>query len=173
MSQSFGRRDEAQPGLLGEFLTEETLTAPAPIPARRPNPPKLWGSIELEGDEVAVRLSGWRSVWAMKRRLAVPLSEVVSVEHDPAARLHIQAKLRHRSGQTGVFRVGPYHSLQGWSFWSIGLGRNAVVIESSGPRYRFLVVEVEDPASTVDEIRRAAGLAPRPPGASRSEQPST
>ena len=57
----------------------------------------------------------------------------------------------------GVWRVGIYHGLDGWSFWSIGVGRNAVLIECSGERFRYVVVEVADAAETVREIRTAAG----------------
>ena len=153
------------PGELDSQL--ERLT---PIAPRRARPPKVWGSIGLEDDQVVVRLDGWRSVVAMRRRLAVPLGSVTSVYHDPAVRAHVQAKLRRRASRTGLFRLGTYHSPQGWSFWSIGLARNALVIETSGARYGFVIVEVADPASTVDMIRKAAGLSSVGPDASRQEQ---
>jgi hypothetical protein len=85
----------------------------------------------------------------------------VGVTHDPAAREHIRAKLRPRASRTGLIRLGSYHSIDGWSFWAIGLARNAVVVEASGARYRYVVVEVEDPAATVAELRTACGLGPR------------
>jgi hypothetical protein len=49
-----------------------------------------------------------------------------------------------------------YHGIDGWSFWSIGMGRNAVLIECSGERFRYVVIEVADPVATVREIRGAA-----------------
>ncbi len=61
-----------------------------------------------------------------------------------------------RKHGSGVWRLGVYHGLDGWSFWSIGVGRNAVLIECSGQRFRFVVVEVADPAETVREISAAA-----------------
>lgn len=121
-------------------------------------PPKVWATVSLEEDEVLVTLSGWRAALAMKRRLTIPVAHVLRVEHDAQPRLHVKAKLRKRAGQTGMFRLGGYHSLDGWSFWAIGFGRNAVVIETSGPPYRFIVVEVEEPYETVAAIRKAIGL---------------
>ncbi len=63
-----------------------------------------------------------------------------------------------RHGQ-GLWRIGVYHGIDGWSFWSIGVGRNAVLIECSGERFRYVVIEVADPVATVREIRAAAARA--------------
>jgi hypothetical protein len=142
----------------GGFLPDDSLAPLTPIPPRREHPPKVWGEMLVEGDEVVVRLSGWRAVYAVRRELRIPASAVTRVEHDPAVRSHVSAKLRRRGGRSGVFRIGSYHSLAGWSFWSVGLARNAVLIESEATRYRFVVVEVADPARTVSEIGAAAGL---------------
>ena len=141
------------------WLREQDQVGPVtPIPGRRPHPPKVWGTITVEGDTVLARVTGWRAVGAMSRGVSVPLSAVVGVAHDPDARLHVRAKLRRRASRTGLVRLGTYHSLDGWSFWSIGLGRNAVVVEASGARFRYVVIEVADPAATVEEVRLAAGL---------------
>ncbi|MHB1988377.1 MAG: hypothetical protein ACYCSF_10390 [Acidimicrobiales bacterium] len=152
------RRPPPAPGLLGGFLDDTETTLVTPVAPRREHPAKVWGTLAVEGEDVVVRLSGWRALWAMKRRLSIPLSAIVAVTHDPAARSHVRAKLRRRGGRTGVFRVGAYHSLEGWSFWAVGLARNAVVVEASGARYHFVVIEVADPVSSVRAIRAAAGL---------------
>ncbi len=113
----------------------------------------------MEGDEVVVRLSGWRRLLATSSGFSFPLAAVVRVEHDPLARAHVRSGLRNwrRHGQ-GVWRMGVYHGFDGWSFWSMGVGRNAVLIECFGERFRYVVVEVADPAATVREIRSAAAL---------------
>ena len=66
-----------------------------------------------------------------------------------------------RNHGQGVWRIGTYHGLDGWSFWSIGLGRNAVLIECSGERFRYVVIEVADAQHTVSEIRSAAAKVTR------------
>jgi hypothetical protein len=117
----------------------------------------------VESDQVLVRVSGWRRILATRSALSFPVASVVRIEHDPLARAHVKVGLRQwRKHGSGVWRAGVYHGLDGWSFWSIGLGRNAVLIECSGQRFRFVVVEVADPAETVREIRTAAARAPRP-----------
>lgn len=129
-----------------------------PVPGRNQRPPQVWGTVTVEGEDVVVRLQGWRAAIAMRRTLTFPAAAVNKVVHDPAVRAHVSAKLRKRGGRSGMMRVGPYHSLQGWSFWSVGLARNAVLIETSGFRYRYVVVEVADPTRTVAEVRSAAKL---------------
>ncbi len=143
-------------GLLGGlFGGDDDLGPPELAPSWSNKPPAVWGTLRAEGGEVVAHLAGWRSVAALKKRVAVPIESVVRIVHDPAARAHIPTKLRRKAGQTGFVRVGPYHSTLGWSFWSIGLGRNAVVVETDGTRWRYLVIEVENPQATVAQLTAA------------------
>lgn len=141
--------------MFGGFLPDDDV--PAPIaPSRRP--PAVWGEVTVVEGEMVVRLAGWRAVLAMKKQLSVPVSTIVRVDPDPQPRHSVRAKLRKRAGRSGLFRLGTYHSLDGWSFWAIGLGRNAVVVETDGARYRFIIVEVASPEATATALRRAASL---------------
>lgn len=147
-----------------------------PLPSRSNRPPGVWGSIDVEGDQVVVGLRGWRGAFAMKRRIVVPLDAVVDVRHDPGARARIRTKLiqrPHRTTRVGVFRIGTLHGRDGWSFWSIGLGRNAVAIEAVGTFYQFVVVEVADPAATVAAIEQARRDLPGGGGADGSHDPES
>lgn len=144
---------------------------PGPLPPRSGKLAKVWGMLEVEGDMVVVRLEGWRVLWATKKTLRVPLSAVTAVEHDPLVYQRVSTRLRRRSRwlrSGSLFKVGAYHGLDGWSFWACGMARNAVVVETSGTRYRFVVVEVADPAAVVGALREAAGIAPAPPPKVRS-----
>ncbi len=126
----------------------------------------VWGECRVGADEVVVRLRGWRTLLAAKGTIRFPLASIVRVEHDPLARAHVKTGLRQwRKHGQGVWRLGTYHGLDGWSFWSIGLGRNAVLIECSGVHLRYVVIEVADPERTVREIRLAAGGASQRLGA--------
>jgi hypothetical protein len=118
--------------------------------------------VAVEEENIVVMLSGWRKVWAVKNRVVIPFDSVVRIDHDSAVYTLIQAKIRS-SRRTGsrVFRVGAYHGLMGWSFWSCGTGRNAIVIETSGQQYRYVVVEMPDPLRLVRSLRQAAGVTPQ------------
>jgi len=118
----------------------------------------IWGECSVEGDQVVVRLRGWRRALATRGTIRFPLVSIVRIDHDPSARAHVTTGFHQwRKHGQGVWRVGTYHGLDGWSFWSIGLGRNAVLIECSGERLRYVVIEVADAERTVREIRVAAG----------------
>ncbi len=125
------------------------------------NPPKVWAEAHVDGDVLVVRMRGWRAVWAMQRRLRLPLQVIVNVGHDPDVYQRVSTKLR-RSGRarTTMFKLGSQHGSDGWSFWSCGYGRNAVLIETVGIRYRFVIVEVESPAAVVQSVREVTGLSP-------------
>lgn len=124
----------------------------------------MWGTLDAEGDSLVVRLSGWRAAWAVQRTLRVPLSSVVRVAHEPAAHQVVSVGLRHdRRVATRLFKLGSQHGRDGWSFWACGGARNAVIVETTGVRYRFIIVEVADPAAVVEAIRQAAGLPPTQP----------
>ena len=131
--------------------------------------PWVWAECHVEGDDVVVRLKGWRRVLATRATLRFAVSSIVRIEHDPLARAHVRSGLRNwkRHGQ-GMWRLGVYHGFDGWSFWSIGVGRNAVLMECSGERFRYVVVEVADPELTVarDPCRG------RPPGLGRFRRSS-
>jgi len=144
-----------------------------PLP-RTGKPPKPWGELLVEGDRVVVRLSGWRRVLATKSGFSFSLASITRIEHDPVARAHVRSGLRNwkRHGQ-GLWRIGVYHGIDGWSFWAIGLGRNAVLMECSGERFRYVVVEVADPAATVRAIRTAAArVTSRIPGGLEAASPT-
>jgi len=136
--------------------------------------PWEWAECHVEGEQVVVRLKGWRSLLATKSSLRFDLASVIHVEHDPLARAHVRSSLRNwRHHGQGLWRLGVYHGFDGWSFWSIGLGRNAVLIECSGERFRYVVVEVADPGRTVREIRAAAArLSPPAPGGLETGPPA-
>ena len=137
-------------------------------------PPRIWGELVVDGDRVVVRLSGWRRVLATKSVVGFPLASIARIEHDPLARAHVRSGLRNwkRHGQ-GLWRIGVYHGIDGWSFWSIGLGRNAVLVECSGQRFRYVVIEVADPVATVRVIRAsAARVTSRIPGGLDAGSPS-
>jgi hypothetical protein len=150
-------------GLGGRGLPGFDDTAPIVRFSRKP--PKVWGTLDVEDDSVVVRLEGWRSIWAAKRTLRVPLKAVIAAAHDPGAYVNVKTRLRStRRPRSTTFKLGAQHGFDGWSFWACGLARNAVVLETVGVRYRFVVVEVADPQAVVAAVRKAAGIeAPKPP----------
>ena len=150
-------------GILGGRPLDDAGPA-APLDRSSRQPPKVWGALRVEGDAVVVTLSGWRAVWAVQRRLRIPVGVITGVTHEPAVYVIVSTKLRkNRRARSTTFKLGSQHGREGWSFWACGYGRNAVLIETAGFRYRYVVVEVAEPAASVRAIAQASGLAPPPP----------
>ncbi|MGH9304393.1 MAG: hypothetical protein ACRDZ5_08280, partial [Acidimicrobiales bacterium] len=129
-----------------------------PIPSwrNRDKAAKDWASVRVEDDSVVVRLKGWRAVLAVKWRLRVPLRVMTAVGADPYAYAHVPTSLRdRRKAHPRLWRLGVYRGFRGWSFWSCGIGRNAVVLQTDTFRFKFVVIEVADPAKLVEEISAA------------------
>jgi hypothetical protein len=160
-------------GLLGRRRSDDDEpVAPTFGPSRRP--PKEWARVQVSDSVLVIRLAGWRAVWATTRTLRIPTGAVVAVAHDPAAHQRVNTRLRKtRGSRTALFKLGAHHGRVGWSFWACGLARNAVVIETSGVRYRFVVVEVANPKGVVEAVRQGAGIAPPSPARAPTVRPIT
>jgi hypothetical protein len=135
-----------------------------PLPPRGDKDQKPWADVSPRDEAIVVTLSGWRLVFAMKRKVVLPYANIVAIEHDPDVYHHVQTRVRltRRTGNK-MFRIGAYHGFSGWSFWSCGIGRNAVVFETTGVQYRYVVVEMPDPQQLARNLRQEVGLTAKPP----------
>jgi hypothetical protein len=139
----------------------EVGAAPAVVRPVGGGPPVDWATLTVEGDELVLRLHGWRRVVGVSRGTRVPLASVTAVRHDSSPHSSVPTKLRVRArGRSRLWRLGAYHGGAGWTYWACGRGRSAVVIETSGTRYRFVVVEAADPLRVIATVRAAVGLSP-------------
>lgn len=112
--------------------------------------------VTVADDLLTVDLQGLHRLWAFKRRITVPLAHVRGATADPgivnepkglrAPGLHIP----------GAAVIGTFYRDGEKHFWDVRSGAHAVVIELADDAYARLVVDVEDPRSTVDVINRAA-----------------
>ena len=127
-----------------------------PLPSFSRRPARDWVLLEVTADAVVLSLRGWRSLLAVRRRLSVPLSAITSVRHAPGVYGIVSTSLRIRvRPRSHVFRLGVFRGRNGWSFWACGIGRGAVLIETEGYRFRFVVFEVARPGAAVSSIEEA------------------
>ncbi len=120
--------------------------------------------LRCEEDSLVLAISGWRRLFALGGGLRVPLTAVADATADPDARsrLPVGAPRPRASRSAPVrFRYGGYPGPHGWAFWAIGSGQDALVVELETGRYRFLVVEVEDPQAAALEVLTASRAARR------------
>ncbi|MCD0442406.1 hypothetical protein LO763_02050 [Glycomyces sp. A-F 0318] len=102
---------------------------------------------------LTVRLTGARRAFGRWRPLTIPWRQVEAARVDAAAaRAFPGARWGVSSYLPGVLSLGSFRK-GGLSFWDVADPERAVVVELRGGKYDRLVLEVEDPAATVADIR--------------------
>ena len=116
--------------------------------------------LSIEQGDLIVEVRRWSRLWAFKRRLRVPLSQIRAVRWDPTV-ARGWWKGWHVPGThlPGVIVAGTLYRRGGRDFWDVQGGSRAVTIELENAPYRRLVVDVADPPSTVARINDALGRA--------------
>ena len=112
--------------------------------------------ISLDGDQLLIKILGWSRLWCLKSRLEIPLAHIRGVRGDGDLPKGFWIRLPG-TYFPGVIKAGSFSNGRGrWSFWDIRRARDKIlVIELSGWKYDFVVVEVENPAVTIEMVRRA------------------
>lgn len=103
---------------------------------------------------LTVELHGLHRVWALKRRIQVPLSHVRGATADPGIATEPKGVRAPGLRLPGV-AIGTFYREGEKHFWDVRSGRHAIVIELVGEAYTRLIVDVDDPRATVDMINRA------------------
>jgi len=114
--------------------------------------------VELAEDTLSIHVRGMDRLWALRSRLEIPLSHVEGAEAAPEVAGRWWQGIR--SGGThvpGVITAGTFHQEGERVFWDVHDPDKAIVIRLRDERYARLVIEVEDPATTVAAIQAALG----------------
>jgi hypothetical protein len=112
--------------------------------------------IELTPQTLIVHITGADRLWALKSRLEIPLAHVTGAHpatDDARAWMH-----GIRVGGThvpGVLSAGRFYQHGDLVFWDVHDPDKAIAIGLADERYARLVVEVADPAATLDALTRA------------------
>jgi hypothetical protein len=117
--------------------------------------------ISVADDHLTVRLRGINRIWAMRKGVTVPLSQVRGATVDPGARRELKGRRSPGLHIPGIAAVGTFHRDGEKTLWEVYRGDRAVVIQLSGEPYDRLIVEVKDPRGVVERINRAISQAAR------------
>lgn len=113
--------------------------------------------VEIAGGALIVRVKGLHKIWAFKSGLEVPLRHVLGDALYTDVDLGPGLIRIFGTGIPGVIGAGTHLRRGEWEFWDVMNRNNAIVVELTDERYSRLVIEVEDPDSAVELIRRAIG----------------
>ncbi len=112
--------------------------------------------IEADDSTLAVVLTGWDAVWALRRRVEAPLASVAGVAVGSRAEVDAERPLFRAPGTflPGVIVAGTYHGRHTRpQFWCAHRAEEVLVVDLAGPApLARLVLEVDDPHRTAAEL---------------------
>lgn len=112
--------------------------------------------LSINDDILDVTVLGWSMLWALKRRIRVPIAAVRSIRHEKNVRRWTWPGWRFPGTfLPGVITAGTYRWRGKKSFWDVRRSGRAVVLELEGAAYDRLVVDVRDPAAAASLVRGA------------------
>ena len=111
--------------------------------------------IEVSEGTLIIHLRGWKAVWALRRRVEVPLTGVRGARVGPAAARAPRGLRAPGTYLPRVITAGTFWRKSGRDFWSVRDSVKAVVAELAGTSFSRLIAQVDDPPGTVAAIAAA------------------
>ncbi|GAA2243465.1 hypothetical protein GCM10010232_33090 [Streptomyces amakusaensis] len=111
--------------------------------------------INVDGGRLIVEITGMNRVWALKKRLDIPLAHVRGATADPGIAMEPKGIRAPGTHFPRFITSGTFYKDGERVFWDVRDSSKAVVVELAGERYTRLVVQVDDPRATVALIERA------------------
>ena len=112
--------------------------------------------IRIDGDRVMFNVEGLHKLWAFRSELTIPLAHVTGVEvnHDQVGRWWHGFKVLG-TDMPGVFAAGTFYFHGELVFWDVREPASTIIVSLEDERYKKLIVEVADPATTAAMINAA------------------
>jgi hypothetical protein len=113
--------------------------------------------IDVEGRYLVVRVRGFSRIWALRRRIRVPLASIRAVGMAPDA-VHGMWKGLRMPGThlPNLIVAGTYYKQGERRFYDVRRGGPAIELELEGASYDRIIVQVRDAAEAIRRIRAAA-----------------
>jgi hypothetical protein len=113
--------------------------------------------IDVEGQYLVVRVRGFSRVWALRRRIRVPLASIRAANVAPDA-VHGMWKGLRMPGThlPNLIVAGTYYKQGERRFYDVRRGGPAIELELEGASYDRIIVQVRDADDAVRRIRAAA-----------------
>ena len=107
-------------------------------------------------DRLHLEVKGLDKLWAFKSELDLPLRHIRDVRHDPKAASLSGWWHGDKEAATqipGVLTAGTFRLYGERIFWDVHHPEKAIIIELHDDRFDELIVEVNDPQATVEQIK--------------------
>jgi hypothetical protein len=118
-------------------------------------------TVEINGDDLEIHVSGVDRILALKSSVTVPLSHVVGADQDVSEACVIFHGLKlPGTDLPGVVTAGSFLKSGEWTFWDVHDPGKAVSIRLHDEHYSRLLIGVDDPQATVQLIQSAVAAKP-------------
>ncbi|MET8998491.1 hypothetical protein [Amycolatopsis sp. NPDC004169] len=111
--------------------------------------------VRIDGEDLVVVMEGLDKLWAFKSSLTIPLANVRGATADPGIAADPKGFRAPGAHLPGVITAGTFHQDGEKIFWDVRDASKAVVIELADERYSRLVLQVDDPRTTVALVENA------------------
>ena len=113
--------------------------------------------ISISGDHLHLEVKGLDKLWAFKSQLDIPLNHIRDVRLDASAVSGWWHGIKlPGTNIPGVLTAGTFYQHGQRVFWDVHDPNKSIIIELHDDRFDELIVEVNDPAFAVEQIK--AGL---------------
>jgi hypothetical protein len=112
-------------------------------------------AVHVRNDSAIFEVLGWHKLWALKSRIEVPLAHIRAVRKD---RFVMRGRIGWRMAGTylpGVIIAGTYYRGKKKRFYDVCNAERTIVVELEQERYHELIVEVQNPLTTIDKLNPA------------------
>src|SRR4051794_24665636 len=112
--------------------------------------------VEIDGERLTVSVTGLDAVLAFKHTLEIPIRHVAGIDAGSAEAGKVFHGLRlPGTNLPGIVTAGSFLWAGEWSFWDVHDPRKALTIRLNDEHYSRIVVQVDDPAATIELVRTA------------------
>lgn len=110
--------------------------------------------ITIVNDNLVLSMNGFNKILSLRGELTVPLQHVRGVTADPGAIKMPKGLRAPGTAIPGLIYAGTFYHDGDKVFWNVHHAEKAIVIELADEEFKRLVVEVDNPAETVELIEK-------------------
>lgn len=111
--------------------------------------------VRIDGADLVVEMAGLDKLWSLKSSLIIPLANVRGATVDPGIVKDPKGVRAPGTHVPGVITAGTFHLDGERVFWDVRDAARAIVIELRDEQYARLVIQVDDPRTTVELIEKS------------------